>query len=451
MNISQLIQLLLLRRNIHKHNKWTRSELEKYQTEALRRLRHYAYERSPFYKEFHKGLTDKPLNELPILTKTKLMENWNTLVTDKSVKIEEVKEFLDSLKEEDVGKLFKNKYYTVSTAGSTGLKGILVYNKKEWLIMSASYARANDWAGVKAGLTKRPRIAVVSSMAPWHQSALVGATLKNWLLPTIRIDANAKIEDIIAKLNDFQPESLVAFAGMANLLAQEQIAGNLNIFPEAVFCAAEVLTNETRELIKKAWNIQPFNVYASTETGVIASECEDHQGMHIYEDLIIIEVVDENNNPVKSGEYGKKMLATVLFSRTLPLIRYEISDSVKLSSDKCTCACPFSLLDNVQGRAEDIIYLSGQNGNTVIIQPVFFHLIMESSSVGGWQIIQKEDNVIRVLIKNPEADFSENRLIDTINEELEKMGVKKPLIELEYVEFFDKSSLGKTILIKALK
>lgn len=82
MNIFQLIKLLLLRREVHNRNKWTRIELEGHQNKALKDLRQYAYEYSPFYKEFHKGLIDKPLNELPILTKTLLMKNWDNLVTD---------------------------------------------------------------------------------------------------------------------------------------------------------------------------------------------------------------------------------------------------------------------------------------------------------------------------------------------------------------------------------
>lgn len=379
------------------------------------------------------------------------MENWDTLVTDKQVKLEEVKNFLFNLPENQVGRLFKNKYYAVSTAGSTGLKGIFIYNEDEWITVLASYTRANDWAGLKAGLINHLKIAVVSSRAPWHQSSLVGATLKSWIVSTLRIDSNDKLESIVAQLNDFQPESLVAYAGMAKLLAQEQIAGKLHISPTAVFCASEVLTNEARELIKKAWDVLPFNVYAATETAGIASECENHKGLSIYEDLVIIEVVDRNNNPVKPGEYGNKLLATVLFSRTLPLIRYEISDSIRLSQDKCTCACPFSLMDSIQGRAEDIIHLNGQNGNIIKIQPVFFHKIMESSLVAGWQIVQESNNIIRVLINNPEDEFSETALIKTIIDKLEKRGVKEPSVDLEYVKSFDKSALGKTILIKALK
>ena len=52
--------------------------------------------------------------------------------------------------------------------------------------------------------------------------------------------------------------------------------------------------------------------------------------MHLFEDLVITEVVDADNQPVPPGEYGAKVLVTVLFSRTLPLIRYEMSDSLQV-------------------------------------------------------------------------------------------------------------------------
>jgi phenylacetate-coenzyme A ligase PaaK-like adenylate-forming protein len=60
---------------------------------------------------------------------------------------------------------------------------------------------------------------------------------------------------------------------MARILAEEQIAGRLQISPKAAMSASEVLTEESRNRIQTAWNCQPFNVYAATETAGIASEC----------------------------------------------------------------------------------------------------------------------------------------------------------------------------------
>ena len=447
MNIYQTLKLLALSKKFQSRNKWTHEELEQHRNKALDELRKYAYANSSFYQKFHNGLFDAPLQELPVLTKAELMKHWDEIVTDKSVRLADIQNFMLNLKEI---KMFKNKYYVVSTGGSSGLKGIFIYNPEEWMQVLLSYFRANDWAGLKFGLTKKLKIAIVSTTVPWHQSAVVGTTVKNPLTPTLRVDSTDPIESKVAKLNDFQPESLVAYVREAKVLAKEQIAGNLNISPKVVFNSSEVLTNDVRNLINDAWGVQPFNVYASTETAGIASECTMHN-LHMYEDLVIIEVVDKDNKPVKPGEYGFKLLATVLFSRTLPLIRYEISDSVRLSTRECTCGLPFVLMEDIQGRAEEIIYLTGKSGNSIPVQPNFFHKILERVPISGWQIVQEPDNSIKILVARPDDSFEKANLIKSMADELEKLGVNKPFVKVELVESFNRTAIGKTYLIKALR
>ncbi len=68
MNIPIMLKLLHTLEHLRKHERWTRAQLEAYQAESLRRLREYAYARSPFYQRFHKGLFDRPLSELSVLT-----------------------------------------------------------------------------------------------------------------------------------------------------------------------------------------------------------------------------------------------------------------------------------------------------------------------------------------------------------------------------------------------
>ncbi|HEY3374638.1 MAG TPA: hypothetical protein VGK02_06210 [Candidatus Aquicultor sp.] len=447
MTFNQIIKLLALRRKLHRRDTWAREKLVEYKANALLDLRSYAYKFSPYYQKLHNGLFKAPLQELPVLTKRMLMENWDELITDRSIKLADVQSFLTDLK--DV-KLFRNKYYVASTAGTTGMRGIFIYNPKEWLSVLASYTRGNDWAGVKAGLTRRTKIAIVSTTTPWHQSAAVGATLKSWFVPTLRIDSTDTMEHIVSALNDFQPRSLVAYANMARLLANEQLAGNLNISPEAVFCASEVLTQDSRELIKNAWGKEPFNQYAATETAGIASDCEYHD-LHLYEDLVITEIVNEKNAHVQPGEYGTKILVTVLFSRTLPLIRYEMSDSVRPSTRLSPCGRPFALIEDIQGRAEDTLFLFDNKGDEVAIHPNVFHNIMEQEPVAGWQIIQENDNNLNVRILSPGAGFREQQLVNAVSSQLEMQGIHEPKIKVERVTSLLRGSLGKIFLIRAKK
>lgn len=94
---SRLINLLFIRWKLRKHNSWTRERLLNYQAKKLKVLRNHTYSNSPFYQQFHAGFFDKPLHELPILTKQKLMENWNQIVTDPTLKIENLRKFVENL------------------------------------------------------------------------------------------------------------------------------------------------------------------------------------------------------------------------------------------------------------------------------------------------------------------------------------------------------------------
>jgi len=376
------------------------------------------------------------------------MEHWNDVVTDRALDLAEIQEFIQNLR--DV-RMFHDSYYVCSTAGSSGLKGVFVYDRDEWCTILASYARANEWAGVRAGITKRLRLAVVSTTTPWHQSAVVGATLRSWFVPTLRVDSTKPMGEIVESLNSFQPEALVAYAVTAGRLAMEQTAGSLKIAPRAVFCASEVLTRETRRLIKQAWGVQPFNVYAATETAGIASECADHQGLQLYEDLVIVEVVDHENKPVPIGTYGAKILVTVLFSRSIPLIRYEMTDSIRLLPRMTGCGRPFGFIDDVQGRTEDTVRLKARTGGSVDIPPNVFHDLMEHPRVSGWHIHQLERNRLMISIIGPFGAVDRQDLIKTIARELERRGAEPPVIEVEMVSVLPQRALGKMPLITALK
>lgn len=445
MDAALLARVLLGRRRLRHHERWPRSRIEAHQTAALRALRDFAYARSPFYRRFHEGLRDRPLHELPVLTKATLMESFDEVSTDRSVRLADVQAYLEG---PQPAELFLGRYQVAATAGTTGRRGVFLWDPREWGAVLASYARANEWAGLSVGLTRRMKLAVVSSRVWWHQSARVGASLASRLVPTLRLDATAPLEDTVAALNRFQPESLVAYASMAQVLAQEQLAGRLRIAPAAVMCASEVLHPAWRRRIREAWGADPFNVYAATETAGIAAECELHSGMHLYEDLVITEVVDDQDRPVPPGEYGAKTLVTVLFSRTLPLIRYELSDSIRLSPATCPCGRTFALLDGVRGRRQDALELPGRNGERVSIYPNVLQRALERIEAGTWQIVQEPD-AIRLLVVAPREGLDDGSLAEALAREVEAQGALAPPIHVERVGSLARTRLGKAPLIQA--
>ena len=161
MSTQIILKVLAQRHWLRQRDRWMHWQLEEYQGRALRLLRERAYERSPFYRHFHKGFTDRSLNDLPVLTKQMVMEHFDELVTDPALRLAEVEAHLATLSGGD--ELLDRRYRVASTSGSTGRRGLFLWDLNEWATVLASYNRSFDWAGVGAGLTHRTRMAVVSS------------------------------------------------------------------------------------------------------------------------------------------------------------------------------------------------------------------------------------------------------------------------------------------------
>lgn len=445
MDIQIIAGLLTTLHQLRQRDRWTRQHLETHQSRSLHLLRAYAYARSPFYQQFHRGLADRPLHELPVLTKAMMMENFDALVTDRAICREAIEAHLAGA---EAHRRFLGRYWINATSGSSGRPGLFLFDRNEWTAILAAFARAYEWAGIWLSLTRRRKMAVVASTTPWHMSAQVGATVHTWWTPTLSLAATEPLETIVRQLNAWQPETLVAYASMVGLLADEQRAGRLHIAPAPVFTSSEVLTEETRRRVEAAWGKTLFNQYAATEGGSLAAECAQHQGMHLAEDMVIFEVVDQDNRPVPPGMFGDKALLTVLFSRTQPLIRYELSDRVRLAAAPCPCGRPYALIDAVQGRVEEVLTFPAIAGGEVTVHPNVFHQVMDIVPAREWRVVQERDGV-KVLLSGVQEGFADVTLADALRRALAAQGVRVSGIEVQRVAALPRTAAGKSPLIQS--
>lgn len=448
MNMQLYLSIMNTLGQLRRHERWTRSQLEDYQAEAFRRQRDYVYSRSPFYQRFHKGLTSRPLQELPVLTKAMMMEHFDDLVTDRHLHLNQVRDFAAH---GEAGQRYLNRYWVNATSGSSGTPGFFLFDKVEWVSIMASFARGQEWSGMRIELTHRQRMATVASISPWHISSQVAATAQSWWRPSLRLPASQPLPQTVQQLNDFQPDVLIAYASMAGILADEQLARRLCIHPRIVYTSSEVLTHQTQQHIREAWGDLPFNQYGATETADIAAEYKSCRHMHLFEDLVIVEVVDEHYRPVPPGVYGAKVLVTTLFSRTQPLIRYELNDSVRVNAKAGTCGLPFAVMESVQGRVEDALYLPTSSGSQVAVQPLVFNRVMDIIPVSGWQIVQQADNGLTVLLTGVRDGLADEALQKDLARSLAQERVVVPYIRIQRVEAIPKTAAGKAPLIKALQ
>ena len=437
-------RVLWQRRRLRGRERWTPGQVHAHQQRASSELREYATALSPFYRRFHRGLERAPLAELPPLSKSTLMDAFDEVVTDRALRLADLQAYLAA---ESAGERF-GRYWVAATSGSSGRRSIIPTDTGEWATVIASYARASEWAGVRAGLRHRTRMAVVSSMTTWHQSSRVATSVRSPLVDSVRLDAATPLPDLVDRLNGLRPEVLIGYASMIRMLAEEQLAGNLRITPRAVNSASEVLSAASRDLATRAWGVRPFDVYAATETGGIAAECAHHTGLHLFEDLVVAEPVDDDHAPVPAGTTGARLLVTVLSSRTLPLIRYELTDRVRESAERCPCGRPFRLLAGIEGRTDDVLDLPAAEGGTVAVHPVVFHQVLDLVDAAGWQVRQDDDGVT-VLIASPGTAVDATGLQAQVTAALRHAGTAVLAVRVRTVDAIPAGAAGKRPLVVA--
>lgn len=438
MDVSLVAQVLSRRAALARSERLRPDQIAERQARQARELREFALSRSPFYARLHAGLDRAPLADLPILTKTDLMAHFDEVTTDPRVTRRGLTAHLERLANErgDPGRPWRGHWWAAATAGSTGEPAVLAWNRAEWATVLASYARATRWADVGFGPTHPLRLAIVSSLVPTHQSAAVGASSRAPFVETLRLDARTPLADLAGSLNHFQPRVLVGYASALRALATAQLGGRLHITPEAVMSASEVLSSATADVLTTAWGRPPFDVYAATETAGIASTCSAG-ARHLYDDLLIVEPVDADGRPVPPGTPSARTLVTVLFSRTLPLIRYALSDRVTPVAEPCTCGLPFARIGPIGGRSEDT--LAG-NGDLAELDPEILRPVIEAFPVARWQVEARNDTLqVLIVVERP---FDTSRLFDRLTRVLAPAG--GPPISIRLVPDLPLTALGKS-------
>ncbi len=116
--------------------------------------------------------------------------------------------------------------------------------------------------------------------------------------------------------------------------------------------------NVLAKKITEKWNLKLFSTYASTEMSTAFTECEHFNGGHHHPELIIVEVLDENNQPVKNGESGE-LAFTTLGIEAMPLVRFKTGDIVQLHDSPCTCGRNTLRVGPVIGRKQQMIKYKG--------------------------------------------------------------------------------------------
>lgn len=419
------------------HERWTRQQLEEYQTHALHVCRSYAYAHSPFYQTFHHGLMDRPLHELPVLNKAMVMEHFDELVTDRAVHLSDLRRYLAG----DQTQLFLDRYRVTVTSGSTGQPGIFLNNRVEGAVAANTFIRGQIWGGINA----QSRVAAVTSPLPAHVTAQFPVLMvKGKKVPYLQLSTTVTPKVLTEHLNDFQPDMLIAYPSIASVLTDELREGRLHIPLKVIFSGGETLHAELRRRIEEAWGLKMFDMYGATESAPVAGECSAHKGLHLFEDFTIVENVDENNQPVPPGEVGAKILLTMLYRRTQPLIRYEVTDMVRVSPDgPCPCGRPFTLLESILGRTGEGLIFQTITQKEEAVSTLQFETVFDALPISAWQIAQEPDG-LHVFLRGAHEELKTEQVHQALREFFARRELVIPPLAIHRTPDLTRNATGKT-------
>jgi len=444
--LGDLARAIVYRQALIKHECWLRAKLEELQQRRLASLLDWVTEKSPFYREFrstHRLGPPYSLQDFPILDKKTYMKCFDQIVTDPRLRLSQLQEHMAHVCGDEY---YLGKYRVLTTAGSSGLKTVVVFNRKEWSIQEATSMRIASMMGVVPFSLRRPTIVTIGSHSPLHDSYRLPLSMDTGLYRYHVLPATALLEELVQRLNYLQPHVLRGFPSLLGLLVTEVLQGHLHINPSIIAGGGEPLTGELRKQLQAAWpKSAVFDIYG-TQEGLRAMECNPGQGMHIFEDLGIVEVVDEDNQPVPDGTLGHKILFTSLFGFTQPVIRYEITDMMVLAPEPCPCGQPFRRILAINGRSDDVLYLRGRGGKQVAIHPVHFWNVLESfADIRQYQVVHEPEGICLRLMFDEGNGHIAGSVREQMARKLYALGVERPSIRVELVTALEDRSrhMGK--------
>jgi phenylacetate-CoA ligase len=249
-----------------------------------------------------------------------------------------------------------------------------------------------------------------------------------------------KLDQFIEEIRAFRPAMLFGYPSALTLVAQRADDRGIRLDDLGIavaFCTAERLYPHQRERVSQTFGCRVADGYGGRDAGFLAHECPEG-GMHITAEDVIVETVDEGGRPVPNGEPGE-VVVTHLFSQDFPFIRYKNGDVAVLSERLCSCGRGLPLIEEIQGRANDL--LVGPDGAR-IHAIAFAMLLRDMPGVQQFKIIQESLELTRLqLVVGPNFDrtASRQRILEVFRHHLGQ----QTTVRIEEVESIAPEPTGK--------
>lgn len=402
----------------------SRKEIEDLQGQLLIKNVAYAYKNVPAYKQKFdevgikpsdiKGLSD--IVKLPFTTKEDFRQNYPYGM------------FAVSLQQ--VARVH-------ASSGTTGKSTIVGYTKNDLETWSTLVARVATCAGV--GQKDIIHIAFgyglfTGGFGLHYGLEKLGATV----IPVSSGNTKRQVQ----LLKDLGPTVLVCTPSYALHIAEKLNQEGLSpddIHLKVGLFGAEPWSDKLRKKIEEALNIKAYDNYGLSEVmgPGVSAECVYQDGMHIFEDHFIAEIVDPVTlEPLPEDEYGE-LVITTLTKEALPVIRYRTRDITKISKEKCACGRNMARMAKPIGRTDDMMIIRGVNVYPTQIEEALFAI---EGVLPHYQIVLERKKAL-----------DEATLLVEVNENIFFDEMKQQRLMLEIIRHEIKTTLGIDIEVKLVE
>ena len=220
---------------------------------------------------------------------------------------------------------------------------------------------------------------------------------------------------------------------------------------------AEPHSEEQRCRIEEMYGAKAYNSFGMSEMcgPGVAFECPEQNGMHIWEDYYIVEIIDPDTlEPVKEGEVGELVLTTIN-REAMPLLRYRTRDLTKILPGECPCGRHHIRLDRMKGRSDDMIILKGVNIFPIQVENILMHFKEVSTDyLITLETDQSDNDEMLVEVELSDMFTDDYSRLQSLAREITRQ-LKDELLVTPKVKIVKKGSLpqseGKAVRVKDLR
>lgn len=359
----------------------------------------YAKKYIPFYRKLYEDVNPEEWKNIEDFEKLPII-SANDLVTH-----------FEELKSTD-----GNLYRVTSSSGTLGSPKVIYRTKKD----TAKSVDVLEELLIMAGVTKEDSVLIGQPFDMAHFGYLVSGGLAKIGALAIPAGIAMSNEKYLSLIKLYKPSvictSLSRILTVIKLLKEE----NIESVPwvRTIILAGEPVTESGIEKIKEYFHTVPFNFYGSEETDGLAGDCKYHAGIHFFDDLFHLELLElKGVKPKKEGNRIGEAVLTSLYQKGVPLIRYRLGDIIEVEKGKCQCGSERPLI-HVYGRADDAFSLF--DGITLrafqikMVLDQFFKDIMNYQIVLSTLVPGMDEVLVRIERKSKEDSFNEEEIIHTL-------------------------------------